>query len=155
MVRRSIALLALTFVIAGACYSSDDDTASGPMATATALIDTGGDSVLVNLEIADTDAERRRGLMFRESLPQDRGMAFVYFEEHSGGFWMRNTLIPLSIAFFDRGGEILRILDMEPCETDSCEIYDPGVSYVGALEVNQGMFDEWGVEEGDRITISQ
>ncbi|MGH2694162.1 MAG: DUF192 domain-containing protein [Actinomycetota bacterium] len=153
--RRSIALLALTFVIAGACYSSDDDTASGPMATATALIDTGGDSVLVNLEIADTDAERRRGLMFRESLPQDRGMAFVYFEEHSGGFWMRNTLIPLSIAFFDRGGEILRILDMEPCETDSCEIYDPGVSYVGALEVNQGMFDEWGVEEGDRITISQ
>jgi uncharacterized membrane protein (UPF0127 family) len=143
-------LLLVTLVVAGACYSSED-----PPVTATALIDTGGDSVLVDLEIADTDEERERGLMFRESLPEDRGMAFVFFEEHTGFFWMKDTLIPLSIAFFDQEGEILRILDMQPCDTEPCELYYPGVSYVGALEVNQGMFDEWGVEEGDRITISQ
>jgi uncharacterized membrane protein (UPF0127 family) len=154
-VRRLALLLLVTLAVAGACYSSDDESDSGPQATATALIDTGGDSVLVNLEIADTDEERRRGLMFRESLPENRGMAFVFFEEHGGFFWMKNTLIPLSIAFFDRDGEIRRILDMEPCEEEPCQMYDPGVPYVGALEVNQGMFDEWGVEEGDRITISQ
>jgi uncharacterized membrane protein (UPF0127 family) len=154
-VRGSSLLLVVTLVVGGACYSSDDDSDPVPPATATALIDTGEDSVLVNLEIADTDEERRRGLMFRESLPEDRGMAFVYFEEHTGYFWMKDTLIPLSIAFFDQDCEILRILDMEPCETDSCTLYDPGVSYVGALEVNQSMFEEWGVEEGDRITISQ
>jgi uncharacterized protein len=150
-----ILLLVVTLVAAGACYSSEDEPGAAPPATATALIETGGDSVLVNLEIADTDEEIERGLMFRESLPEDRGMAFVYFEEHTGPFWMKDTLIPLSIAFFDQEGEILRILDMEPCDADPCELYDPGVSYVGALEVNQGMFDEWGVDEGDRITISQ
>jgi len=154
-VRRAIVPLILALLLAGACYSSDDDAARGPQATATALIDTGDDSVLVNLEIADTDEEHQRGLMFRESLPEDRGMAFLYFEEHTGVFYMKNTLIPLSIAFFDQDGEILRILDMEPCDAEPCETYDPGVSYAGALEVNQSMFDEWGVEEGDRIAISQ
>lgn len=153
--RRSILLSLVILLVGAGCYSSEEEPGSVPPATATALIDTGEDSVLVNLEIADTDEERRRGLMFRESLPEDRGMAFVFFEEPRGYFWMKNTLIPLSIAFFDQEGEILRILDMEPCEADSCEVYDPGIPYVGALEVNQGMFEEWGVEEGDRITISQ
>ena len=52
-------------------------------------------------------------------------------------------------------GTILRILDMEPCEADPCEIYDPGVSYRSALEVNQGAFAQWGVAEGDRLTLEQ
>ena len=65
---------------------------------------------------------------------------------------MKDTLIPLSIAFADADGMIVSILDMEPCETDPCEIYDPGVTYRSALEVNQGAFSRWGVEEGDRLT---
>ena len=120
---------------------------------ARALIDTGDDSVLVNLEIAENDEQHTFGLMHREELPEDCGMAFLFFEERTGGFWMKNTLIPLSIAFFDAEGEILAILDMDPCRKDPCEVYDPGVAYNGALEVNQGMFEEWGVEEGDHIDI--
>ena len=122
---------------------------------ARALIDTGDDSVLVNLVIAENEEQHSFGLMHREEFPEDCGMAFLFFEERSGGFWMKNTRIPLSIAFFDAEGEILAILDMEPCRKDPCEVYDPGVSYNGALEVNQGMFDEWGVEEGDHINITR
>lgn len=122
-------------------------------AGAQVLIDTGEDEVAVDVEVADSADERARGLMNRESLPEDAGMIFLFPEEASGGFWMKNTLIPLSIAFADADGRILRILDMEPCEEDPCEIYDPGVSYRSALEVNEGAFAEWGVEEGDRLRL--
>ena len=118
------------------------------------LIDTDEGSVLIDAEKAETTEQRSLGLMHRTSLPEDSGMVFLFFESHSGGFWMKNTLIPLSIAFFDERGKILRILDMEPCEADPCPIYDPGVAYSGALEVNQGSFDRWHVEEGDRITVT-
>ena len=123
---------------------------SGP----TVLIETaGGGEVVVQVEVADTDEERQVGLMDRESLPADAGMIFLFDETASGGFWMKNTLIPLSIAFADEDGTILAILDMEPCEADPCEIYDPGVSYRSALEVNQGAFSSWGVAVGDRLTL--
>jgi uncharacterized protein len=119
------------------------------------LIETDEGEVEVAVEVADDDEERQVGLMNRESLPADAGMLFVFQEDSSGGFWMKNTLIPLSIAFADSNGEILRILDMEPCEADPCEIYDPGVFYRSALEVNQGAFDRLGVEEGDRLRLEQ
>jgi uncharacterized membrane protein (UPF0127 family) len=114
-----------------------------------------GEEVEVAVEIADTQEEREVGLMHREFLPDDAGMLFLFEGETAGGFWMKNTLIPLSIAFTGGDGTILRILDMEPCEADPCEIYDPGVLYEGALEVNQGAFASWGVEEGDLLTLEQ
>jgi uncharacterized membrane protein (UPF0127 family) len=109
----------------------------------------------VEVEIADSEGERARGLMGRESLDADAGMVFVFPAETSGAFWMKNTLIPLSIAFYDENGRILRILDMEPCRRDPCPLYDPGVSYRGALEVNRGAFREWGVGEGDTLTLER
>jgi hypothetical protein len=109
----------------------------------------------VAVEVADDDGERQVGLMNRESLPADAGMIFLFEADSSGGFWMKNTLIPLSIAFVDSGGTILRILDMEPCEADPCEVYDPGVFYRSALEVNKGAFDRLGVEEGDRLRLER
>jgi uncharacterized protein len=178
---RRVALLAFVLVLA-ACGGDEESsppatTISGEEATteeatptATGAQDTteperagpvvllesaeGGD-VVVEVEIADTDEERQVGLMNRESLPDLAGMIFLFDDDVSGGFWMKNTLIPLSIAFADADGTILRILDMEPCEADPCEIYDPGVSYRSALEVNQGAFAEWGVAEGDRLTLRQ
>jgi uncharacterized protein len=145
----------LVTLVGLSCSYGDDDGASatpGPtLETATAIIETDDGPVMVNVEVAATDEERARGLMFRESLDEDAGMMFLFFEPTSGGFWMKNTLIPLSIAFFDHDGEILRILDMAPCKKEPCKLYYPGVKYSGALEVNQGAFDEWGVEEGDVI----
>lgn len=124
-------------------------------APAKVLIDTADGSVLIDAELAETDAERQRGLMFRESLDEDAGMLFVYQQETTGGYYMKNTLIPLSIAFIDKDSRIVAILDMEPCEADPCRVYDPGLSYVAALEVNQGAFTEWGVKLGDRVTVTR
>lgn len=109
---------------------------------------------MVQIEVADSPELQQRGLMGRESLEDDAGMVFLFFSDTASGFWMKDTLIPLSIAFFDRTGRILKILDMEPCETNMCPSYNPGVSYRGALEVNQGAFDEWDVSIGDRIRVS-
>jgi uncharacterized membrane protein (UPF0127 family) len=141
--------LLLTALLLAACGGEEE------LSEPRVLIDTGNEEASVQVEIADSGAERQEGLMHRESLPEDAGMLFVFPSEHRGGFWMKNTLIPLSIAFVDAEGRILRILDMEPCRADPCQIYDPGVAYVNALEVNQGAFAEWGVEEGDRLTLER
>ena len=110
---------------------------------------------MLQAEVAQTPEERERGLMGRRSLPADQGMVFIFFQRTRSGFWMKNTLIPLSIAFFNKDGEILRILDMEPCHKEPCKVYDPGVGYWGALEVNKGAFDRWNATEGDVIRIVQ
>ena len=106
--------------------------------------------VLLKVEIASTPETWRRGLMFRKSLPEDHGLLFIFPQATGSAFWMKNTYIPLSIAFADQNGKILRILDMEPCTKDPCLTYYPGVAYRQALEVNQGWFARHGVKEGDR-----
>jgi uncharacterized membrane protein (UPF0127 family) len=110
-------------------------------------------TVSVDVEVADEGFERRVGLMGRTNLPAGAGMAFLFPEPTGGSFWMKDTLIPLSIAFWDENGAIVAILDMQPCPDDECPSYDPGVDFVGALEVNQGFFDEHGIDVGDRVRL--
>ena len=152
---------ALCVVLLVSCGGSSDPALDGATPSSsptfrrgTAIIETDDGAVLVEIEVADTPEQRSLGLMHRESLADDAGMVFVFFEDTSGGFWMKNTLIPLSIAFFDGTGTIVKILDMDPCDADPCPTYDPGTAYRGALEVNQGAFEDWAVEEGDRIRVS-
>jgi len=110
-----------------------------------ALVDRGGQRFEMPVYVADDQATRQQGLMGVTDLPREAGMVFVFPEDRRGGFWMKNTLLPLSIAFFAADGEVLAVLDMEPCEADPCPSYDPGVTYRGALEVNKGRFDELGL----------
>jgi uncharacterized membrane protein (UPF0127 family) len=148
--------VAVALVLLGACgYNNDGPGASDrpEFPRGTVLIDTDAGSKLLDVEVAETAEQRQYGLMFRESLDEDSGMVFIFFEPQTGGFWMKDTLIPLSIAFFDVDGKILRILDMEPCKKDPCPSYAPGNEYMGALEVNKGAFEKWGVEEGDVINV--
>jgi uncharacterized membrane protein (UPF0127 family) len=129
-------------------------TASGEgFATGKAILDGDDGSVLLDVEIADSPEQHSLGLMHRTELASDAGMVFIFFEPTDGAFWMKNTLIPLSIAFFDQEGTIVRILDMEPCEADPCPVYAPEAVYIGALEVNQGSFDEWNIKEGDSVRV--
>ena len=109
--------------------------------------------VAVRVEIARTDAQRAQGLMNRRRLAANAGMLFVFDEPTRGAFWMKDTLIPLSIAFADGHGRIVRILDMPPCRAEPCPIYDPGVAVSSALEVNRGAFARWGVHRGAVVTI--
>lgn len=145
--RPRIALSALLLVLTASCGGG------GEVEGARVVIETRAGEQEVAVEVADTDPERQRGLMQRISLAADAGMVFVFPSETAGGFWMKNTLIPLSIAFYGADGRIARILDMEPCRRDPCPVYDPGVAYVGALEVNQGAFRRWNVSEGDRLRL--
>lgn len=104
--------------------------------------------VPISVEIADTPALRERGLMQRDSLPDDAGMLFVYADEQVRSFWMRNTKIPLDIAFIDRNGSIVSIEQMQP-QTDANTVSSSPAMY--ALEMNQGWFEANGVGVGDRL----
>ena len=128
-----------------ACGGGDGD------ATATIVVIGGeGEGVELTVELARTAGERSRGLVFREELAEDGGMLFVYVEDTEAGFWMRDTLIPLSIAFIAADGTILDIQDMEPRSEDT---HRPLEAYRYALEVNQGWFQRNGFDVGDRVEI--
>jgi len=104
----------------------------------------------LTVEIADTPAERARGLMFRKSMPQDHGMLFIFPYDEQLSFWMKNTLIPLSIAYVSSDGEIREIYHMTP---ESLEAIQSNHSVRYALEVNQGLFATWGVKPHDYVTL--
>jgi hypothetical protein len=105
------------------------------------------------LEVARSEADRERGLAGRSRIPTDGGMVFLLEEPSDHGFWMRGVTVPLSIAFWDDGGRIVAIMDMEPCRAEPCPLYFPGRPYVGAAEMQQGWFDRHGVEVGDVVRL--
>ncbi len=111
-----------------------------------------GEAVEVQVEVADERAERQTGLMGRTELAPDAGMLFVFGRERDLSFWMRNTLIPLSIAYIAADGRIVDIQDMAPLDETSHPSAEPA-KY--ALEVNQGFFAKRGVEVGDRVEIPE
>ncbi len=147
----AVTFLLATLVAAGATFAPGDEPRF-PRGTAT--IATGERKVVLKVEVARTDEQRQRGLMHRRSLARDAGMIFQYPRPSTGAFWMKNTLIPLDIAFYNASGRILRIMQMKPCRVEACPVYDPEVSYRGALEVNAGSFRRWGVRRGDRIVVT-
>lgn len=119
------------------------------------MIETAGGERIFQVEIADSDELRSRGLMGRERLDEGTGMAFLWPADTESSFHMRGTLIALTAAFFDADGRILRILDMVPCAADPCARYDPGTPYRGALEVRAGALERAGVRIGDRVRIQR
>lgn len=102
----------------------------------------------IRAEIADQPETRQRGLMFRQTLPMDAGMLFVYPRAQRLSFWMQNTLIPLDIAFIDGRGIITEIRQMSPLDTENT-VAAGVVPY--ALEVNAGWFEKHGIEAGAQV----
>ena len=140
--RLAALLLACATTASSTEPSHEPSTARGlPKVTLTV----GGRSVTA--EVADEPAERERGLMFREALAPDAGMLFVYPDARERAFWMKNTPLPLSIAYLDAQGRVVRISDMTPLSTDSVP---SGAPAAYALEMAQGWFA--GVQEGDVVT---
>jgi uncharacterized membrane protein (UPF0127 family) len=111
--------------------------------------------VAVQGPVADTDAARARGLRGRARLGPDEGMAFVFAGPTDQAFWMKDTVIPLSVAFWNRSGRIVAIRDMASCRSDPCRTYRPAVSYLGAVEVLRGWFEANGVRVGDRVELER
>ena len=107
----------------------------------------------VTLELARDDQQQARGLMYRPSLERNSGMLFLDSQMGTGAFWMKNTLIPLDIAFFDATGKINDILQMPPCTKDPCPVYQPKFPYIGSIEMNVGWFKKVGVVVGDVVSF--
>jgi uncharacterized protein len=132
-----------------------EETTSGQSGLRTLVIDaSGGKKVGVRVEVADDLAEQAKGLMDRTTLGENRGMLFVYPEERELSFWMKNTLIPLSIAFIDSERRIIDIQDMKPLD-DEPPHYVSAEPAQYALEVNQGFFEERGVKVGDSVELPE
>ncbi|GAA5169416.1 DUF192 domain-containing protein [Viridibacterium curvum] len=103
----------------------------------------------IDAEVADTDAERQQGLMFRKSMAPNAGMLFVFPIASQHCFWMKNTDLPLSIAFIDSDGRIINIEDMKPqTETSHCALKP--AQY--ALEMNKGWFKDKGLKAGSKVS---
>ena len=112
------------------------------------IVNSAGERVPLLVEVAETERQQQRGLMGRTELDANRGMLFVYDREQQLSFYMRDTLIPLSIAYIDARGTIIDIQDMQPLDETSHPSAAPA-KY--ALEVNQGFFEAHGIQVGDRL----
>ncbi len=110
----------------------------------------GGESVPMTLELARTSKEQEIGLMNRSSVPDGSGMLFVFQQMGVVGFWMKDTRLPLSIAFIDVGGKILDIQDMQAMSEVT---HAPSQPYLYALEVGQGWFARKGIKPGDSLNF--
>lgn len=113
----------------------------------TIKLEVGGQTLYV--ELALTEAQQSMGLMYRKSLPADGGMLFVYEQPEQVGYWMKNTFIPLSIAFIDSNKRIINMYDMAP--NNSSRTYRSRGPCLYVLEVNQGYFASHGIKEGDVV----
>jgi uncharacterized protein len=135
-------------LLTGSCGSGDSAGGATPDHIVMLQRSNGGVERL-HVWVADDDAERAKGLMGVTQLPPNQGMAFLFEGPSIDSFWMKDTLIPLSVAFVDAKGGIVTIRDMVPCRSDPCPTYDSAAPYVMAIEANRGWFEDNDIHLGD------
>jgi uncharacterized membrane protein (UPF0127 family) len=150
----TLAAMCLCLAVAS-CDAQETPAEPGDPGHGVSFTTSSGGSARLDVRIADSDDERARGLMGVEDLGEHEGMAFVYDEPTTGSFWMKDTLIPLSIAFVDGSGTIVAVREMEPCTSDPCPTYGSDAPYVLAVEANEGYFDRAGIGVGDRAELEE
>jgi uncharacterized membrane protein (UPF0127 family) len=143
------ALLLCSLVLLGSCAGKQavSDSPNPPLVTASLSVG----KAQVIAELARTDTERERGLMFRKSLPEGRGMLFIFDKDDRLSFWMKNTMIPLSLAYIASDGTIRQIVELVP-ESLAPVQAERSVRY--ALEMPKGWFERAGVHVGDSVDLS-
>lgn len=106
-------------------------------------------TVTFRVQAADTESTRRTGLMFRADMPANEGMIFLFEKQQPLTFWMKNTLIPLDMIFFDQDWKIVSIQkNAQPCKADPCLLYPSEGPAKFVLEINGGLSDKLGIKEG-------
>lgn len=144
---RLLAALGLLVIAAIAGCGGDGSTGtSGAIEPQVIFHGSGGVDTILMVEVARTPQEKATGLMNRRQLDPDRGMIFVWDRAVQNGFWMKDTYIPLSIAFIAANGTIIDIDEMQPLTVQQ---HTPSGPYVYAVEANQGWFTSHGVKKGD------
>jgi uncharacterized membrane protein (UPF0127 family) len=108
------------------------------------------------IEIAADEASRERGLMFRDSMPPDHGMLFLFDRPAVQTFWMKNTHIPLDILYFDQNYKLVSAQQrVPPCRSEPCAVYPSEGPAQYVLELNAGIADKLGVRPGDALKVSR
>ena len=143
--RPNLAALFLAAATAAALPAAAQQTGPQPQLRTTQLA---AGIHIIRAEVADSDETRRNGLMFRRELPGNDGMLFVFEQPDVQCFWMRNTILPLSIAFIADDGTIVNIEDMAP-QTEAPHCAKKPVRY--ALEMAQGWFAQHGIDAGKKL----
>jgi uncharacterized protein len=158
-----VALVAWVLASSAGLVGRDDPTmADPPAATAPAasgaaptvtyrLEPASGAARTVRLEVAADPAARARGLMERTEVPEGTGMVFLYPTDVAEAYWMKNTLVPLSIAFVAADGRVVSVAEMTPCRADPCPSYAPAGPYRYAVELAGGAFAAAGVGPGAKL----
>jgi uncharacterized protein len=111
-------------------------------------------TVKVEAEVAYTDANRSRGLMFRENMPADAGMLFIFPELDVHSFWMKNTLIPLDILWLNERKEVVYLVTAQPCKKEPCDHITPLQKSRYVLEVNAGFAKKNKIEIGSQMEFT-
>jgi len=107
-----------------------------------------------SVELATTSEKQALGLMFRDSMPEDEGMLFIFPNEAPRSFWMKNTRIPLDIMYFDRNLKMVSVsANTPPCRVSRCPSYPSAAPAMYVLELNAGKADELGVGPGSVLTL--
>ncbi len=149
----------LVLLLAGIACGSNGSSGSSPTlnsspaassAATVVFTKANGSDINLTVEIAETPEARARGLMSRKTLDADAGMLFVWPQDTGSGFWMKDTLIPLSVAFIDGSGKVVDIQDMQPLDET---VHHSPAAYRYAVEANQGWFAAHGIESGDSATL--
>jgi uncharacterized membrane protein (UPF0127 family) len=110
---------------------------------------------VIQLEVAQTPLQQEVGLMYRTTLPRDRGMLFPFSPPQPVSFWMKNTLIPLDMIFL-RQGVVQKIAALvPPCTSDRCPTYGTTTPIDQVIELRSGRAAELGLKKGDRVTIEK
>jgi uncharacterized membrane protein (UPF0127 family) len=142
----TVCLIGLLFIL----FASSEKTLACPLHLPTATISIKG--YTLTAELATNPAARACGLSHRDELPENHGMLFIYPDLRPLSFWMKDTKIFLSIAFFDDSGHIFSIQDMTPMQADRKYHSPRPASY--AIEVNQGWFSRHGIDVGDTVEMN-
>ncbi|MDR0685749.1 MAG: DUF192 domain-containing protein [Spirochaetaceae bacterium] len=137
-------------VVFTACVPAEQMAQPKLTSTTLVIVNQAGKDVTVDAELAVSAEEQRRGLMWRKNLDDGCGMLFVYQRDQILSFWMKNTIIPLSIAFISRDGRIIEIHDMRP---QSLQAVRSSRSVRYALEAPQGWFERAGISAGCTVRL--
>jgi hypothetical protein len=145
---RAVFLLLILTVVGAAC---DDGGPPATLLPARQLtVEGNGHSARVTAELAVTEGQREQGLMLRQELDQDYGMLFLFPADVRGGFWMKNTYVPLTIAYLAKDGRVMELRDGVPL---SEAVLTPAEPYRYVLEVNKGWFERHGLGVGSVVHL--
>ncbi len=149
-----LAALAIVIAITAAAFLLREKTLPEEGEAVVELQTSSGTPLLIRAEIADSEEERRTGLMFRESLGKSEGMLFIFPDSAVRNFWMKNTLIQLDMIFIAENMTIVKIHHAVPCTSEPCPLYSSGMPAKYVLEVNANLTSAYGIREGSAAKVS-